>query len=69
MIDIVAHGQPLEKTYDDRYTLLNQIGQGNPKWKDDIPRSEVKNLAGMTNMECIRTLAAQLASFQNQMIT
>ena len=67
LLDSVASGQDLEKTYEELYTLLNQISQGNPEWHADS-RSAPKKVVGVLEVEQFTTLQAQIAAMQNHMI-
>lgn len=40
LLDLAVGTQALEKTYDEFYTLLNYISQGNPKWNAYVSRSK-----------------------------
>ncbi|XP_047267555.1 uncharacterized protein LOC107858083 [Capsicum annuum] len=52
-------------TYDELYTLLNRIAQGNTEWHSDS-RSATKKVAGELEVDHFTTLSAQLAALQNQ---
>lgn len=69
MLDLGTCGQVLEETYDNLSALLNWITKGNPMWQGDMSRSVVKKLTSMIEVDSVKTLATQLASFQNQMMT
>ncbi|XP_055826345.1 uncharacterized protein LOC129894714 [Solanum dulcamara] len=54
----LACGQTLEKIYDEIYTLLNCISQGNPKWNGGNSRPVVQKQAGMLEVDVVTTLTA-----------
>ncbi|XP_055830789.1 uncharacterized protein LOC129899801 [Solanum dulcamara] len=69
LLDSAAGGQALEKTYDDLYTLLNRISQGNLKWNRGNARLVVQKQAGMLEIDAVTTLTTEFASMQNMMTT
>ncbi|XP_055824226.1 uncharacterized protein LOC129892666 [Solanum dulcamara] len=68
-LDSAAGGQALDKTYDELYTLLNRISQGNPEWNGGNARSVTQKQAGMLEVDAVTALTAQIAAMQNMMTT
>ncbi|MCD7472679.1 hypothetical protein HAX54_013993, partial [Datura stramonium] len=50
-LESAAGGQALEKTYEELYTLLNRISQGNPKWNADSSRGGTRKAAGVLEVD------------------
>lgn len=57
-------GQVLELTYDDVYTLLNWIVQGNHERLRDS-KSSTKNVAGVLEVDKFNFIFAQISAQQN----
>ncbi|XP_015168703.1 uncharacterized protein [Solanum tuberosum] len=69
LLDSVAGGQALEKTYAELFTLLNRISQGNPKWNGGGAKSVVQKTTGVLEIDTVTALSAQIAAMQNMMTT
>lgn len=69
MLHTVANGQDLDKTYDELFTLLNQIAQGYPKWQGYMSKSEMKKHVRIIEVDSVTKMAFQLSALQNQMMS
>lgn len=60
--------QALEKSYDELYTLLNCIAQGNPDWNGDTIIRSIKKDACIIEVDYITSLTTQLSTLHNQIM-
>ncbi|XP_055803721.1 uncharacterized protein LOC129872830 [Solanum dulcamara] len=60
LLDSAAGGQALEKTYDELYTLLNRISQGNSEWNGGSARSVTQKQVGMLEVDAVTALTTQI---------
>lgn len=68
LLDSNLGSQTLEKMYDDLYTLLNPIAQGNHQQYSDIYKGAVEKTTGMIDVDSVTTLVAQFSALQNNMM-
>jgi len=69
LLDSVAGGQALEKTYVELFTSLNIISQGNPEWNGGGAKPVEKKTTGLLEVDTVTTLTTQIAAMQNMMTT
>lgn len=60
LLNSVARGQALEKTYDEFYAPLNCISQGNSEWNGVSSRRVVQKQAGMLEVDAMTAITAQI---------
>ncbi|XP_075080507.1 uncharacterized protein LOC142166006 [Nicotiana tabacum] len=60
VVDVVAKGQVLEKSFDEIYALLNKFSKSNPDWQGEMGRNMVQKLPGVLELDVVSALSARI---------
>ncbi|XP_070017349.1 uncharacterized protein [Nicotiana sylvestris] len=66
VVDNVAGGQVLEKSFDEIYALLNKFSKTNLDWQGEMGRHTVQKSGGVLKLDVVSALSTQISTLTNQ---
>ncbi|XP_075076435.1 uncharacterized protein LOC142163082 [Nicotiana tabacum] len=66
VVDVVARGQVLEKSFDEIYALLNKFSKSNPNWQGEMGRHTMQKSVGVLELDVVSALSMQFSTLTNQ---